>query len=438
MSKPYQLLLIGDSDSQLLACEALCNFPEDLTVEITINAIPREGTPAGILQRAENLGTLWRHDIGSILNHPDLYKFDAIGVYLTGSKISDFRSAMDLLPRINRPILFCGFNGVILEKFIEGMSWRVGYDLICLSGQRDLEACNRMLKGTPYEQQATVLTGLKRNSSATEKVNAKHERRKQLVFAEQVVMPRDTKDRAEMIRILAGLAKRSPQWDVLIKPRIAPNESTFHQAETHISQTIFQTLGHPPENFHIDYRSLPELLSESRLMATVSSTAFFDALDFGCRPVALADFGINPANGSHVFAGSGAWVKLDSIPDLDVLDETLKRPKKEWLEWMGYGKEWEPGKLIHALQDLKREAHKTPSGQITGYMTNSSLSFTQIRRKAEEAILQKNWHEAESLLKLGCLMRPTHRNVARRLKAVQHQNRLLRRLWLALTHRKLR
>ena len=40
MTDPFRLLLIGDSDSQLLACEALCRFPEDLAVEVTINAIP--------------------------------------------------------------------------------------------------------------------------------------------------------------------------------------------------------------------------------------------------------------------------------------------------------------------------------------------------------------------------------------------------------------
>ena len=46
MTGPFKLLLIGDSDSQLLACEALCRFPSELNVQVTINAIPRDGTPA--------------------------------------------------------------------------------------------------------------------------------------------------------------------------------------------------------------------------------------------------------------------------------------------------------------------------------------------------------------------------------------------------------
>ena len=71
------------------------------SVDVTINAIPREGTPDVILTRIGRLGRLWRHDMGRLLTHPDLPSFDAIGVYLTGSKISDFRLALDLCPKAN-------------------------------------------------------------------------------------------------------------------------------------------------------------------------------------------------------------------------------------------------------------------------------------------------------------------------------------------------
>ena len=342
MTQPFRLLLIGDSDSQLLACEALCRFPEHLHVEVTINAIPREGTPEAILRRAEGLGTLWRFQMGQLGSNPALLQFDAIGVYLTGSKISDFRERLSLVPTRKRPLLFCGFNGVVLEKFAEGISWRLGYDLICLSGPRDREALDQIVAGTPFQCQATVLTGLQRNALAEAGGLAQEQRRRQLVFAEQVVMPRSTQERAEMVRILADLARRSPDWDVLIKPRIAPGEATFHEVTQHISQTLLESIGQPPGNLRLDYRPLPELLSQARLMATVSSTAFFDALDFGCRPLAMADFGLNPAHGSHVFAGSGVWRKLDSVPDLNALDEELPLPNQQWLAWMGYGQTWKP------------------------------------------------------------------------------------------------
>lgn len=237
-----------------------------------------------------------------------------------------------------------------------------------------------------------------------------------------------------MVRILADLARRSPDWDVLIKPRIAPGEATFHEVTQHISHTLLESIGQPPANLRLDYRPLPELLSQARLMATVSSTAFFDALDFGCRPLAMADFGLNPAHGSHVFAGSGVWRKLDSVADLDALDAELPRPDQQWLAWMGYGQTWKPEELILALQNLQKSEVKRIKAEL-GYMSNVNVSFTQLRRKAEHAIQARNWREAQSLLTLGTLMRPTHRNVARRLKAVEQRNRLLRRLLLLLTHR---
>ena len=75
---------------------------------------------------------------------------------------------------------------------------------------------------------------------------------------------------------------------------MAPDEATFHSVDLHISETLQQCLGHAPSNLKLDYRPLPELLRQARLMATVSSTAFFDALDLGCKPVVMADFGSIP------------------------------------------------------------------------------------------------------------------------------------------------
>ena len=446
------LLLIGDSDSQLLACEALCQFPEELGVDVTINALPRRGTPEAVLERAAKIGTLWRHKLPEILTHPELLQFDAIGVFLTGSKLAEFRTGFQLLPGTSKPLLFCGFNGVVLEKFQEGISWRLGYDVICLNGKRDLAALERITAATPYSLQGTAITGLTRNGVETGL--SYDERERQMVFAEQVVMPRSFEDRARLVRILAGLAERSPGWTIVIKPRVSPEERTFHHVEKHISTTLLEVLGRPPANLVISYENLADLLRQSRLMATVSSTAFFDALDFGCRPLVMADFGVNPRNGSHVFAGSGVWTELNAVNDLDQLDNELQSPNPAWLEWMGYGMADGPSNLIKALKQQREllqqgqglSAVPLPAGYITstktsvtplGQETESAVSFTQLRRKAESAIGEGRLSDAESLLQMAASSRPTHRNVKRRLGAVRCRNSLLRRLLLALTYRKL-
>ena len=110
MTAPLRLLLIADSDSQLLACDALSQFSADQPVALTINVIPRKGTPQALLDRMGQRGTLWHQELAPLLRDPRILEMDAIGVFLTGSKLNDIRLALDRLGK--RPLLFCGFNGV--------------------------------------------------------------------------------------------------------------------------------------------------------------------------------------------------------------------------------------------------------------------------------------------------------------------------------------
>ena len=432
MTDLLRLLLIADSDSQLLACDALCRFSDDQPLALTINVIPREGTPQALLDRMGQRGTLWHQELAPLLRDPRILEMDAIGVFLTGSKLNDIRLALDRLGK--RPLLFCGFNGVVLEHFVEGISWRLGYDLICLSGPRDQERLSQLLANTPFRHQRTVLTGLRRNTPGHQPLIARALRPKRLVFAEQVIMPATTEERSRMVRILAGLAERSPQWELLIKPRIAPGQATFHDVETHISSTVRDTLGVPPANLRIDYRPLPELLRTSRWLATLSSTAFFDALDFGCSPLVMADLGLQPRYGGHVFAGSGVWRCFDDISSLDALERELPTANPEWLAWMGYGETRGPDALLEAI---RQAPPPQPQPVVPGFLANAKSSFNQLRLGAETAIAMQNWHEAQELLRQASQMRPLHRGVAQRLLAVSRRQPLIRWILLKLTYRDL-
>ena len=434
-TKPtLKLLLIADSDSQLLACEALCSAPTALNVEWSINVIPRDGTPQALLRRLAQRATLRHQSLARLLRDRQLRSFDAIGVFLTGSKLNDIRLALQR--DLQRPLLFCGFNGVVLEHFIEGVSWRLGYDLICLSGPRDQDALAKLIAGTPFEQQRTVLTGLRRNAPSKDLIPLE-ERPRRLVFAEQVIMPASANERARLVRLLSDLARRSPNWEVLIKPRIAPGDATFHDVETHISTTLRQTLGVPPANLRLDYRPLPVLLKQARLLATLSSTAFFDALDFGCRAIAISDLGMQPNYGGHVYAGSGVWRSLEAIPHLDALDAEGPSPDPRWLEWMGYGKQFSPSNLLETLNEQKHETPQAFPSSI-GYPGNAQSSFNQLRLGAEAAITCGDWSGAQELLCQAALMRPLHRGVARRYWAVRQANPLLRQIALLISFRNLK
>jgi hypothetical protein len=433
-----RLLLIADSDSQLLACQALARSCEEQDVQISVNAIPRPGTPAAVLAALREIGPVWGLTVPQLLADRRLDQFDAIGVYLTGSKLAEFRSCYHStrkpLGGARRP-LFCGFNGVVLERFEEAIAWRLGYDLICLNGPRDLAKMDMLLRHTPFSQQRSVLTGLGRNRDRSTSATIAADRPRRLVFAEQVVMPATPAERRRLVRILARLARRSPHWELLIKPRVAPHETTFHSVETHISHTLVDTLGSPPANLKLSYAPLPQLLLESRLLATVSSTALFDALDLGCKPVVMDDFGLRQDLGTPFFAGSGLLQSLAQVEDLDAL-AAGPDPDPDWLHWVGYHPGFSPQNLWEALQALADRPITPLPLQQPGYVVNAAdLSTNQLRRGAETAIRCGDHAEAIRLLEIAQLQRPDNRNISRRLAAVRQSNPWLRALTLLVTPR---
>jgi len=440
-----ELLLVADSDSQLLACQALARFGSEHDARITVNAIPREGTPETVLQGLERIGPVWRLSTRELLADRRLDRFDAIGVYLTGSKLAEFRSTYHLSRQQKRlPVrpLFCGFNGVVLERFEEAIAWRLGYNLICLNGPRDQARLDLLLRHTPFSQQRSVLTGLGRNRPEPAVLAEPDQadpadppqRPRRLVFAEQVVMPAAAVERRRLVRILARLARRSPEWEVVIKPRVAPHETTFHTVDTHISHTLVESLSSPPSNLQLSYAPLAELLRESQLLATVSSTALFDALDLGCKAAVMDDFGLRQDLGTPFFAGSGLLRTLASAADLDSLAEDLA-PDPAWLHWVGYHPAFSPTNLLEALEQLRHTPGEPPL-QLShpGYVVNAAdLSCNQLRRGAETAIRCGDYEEARRLLEIAQLQRPDNRNITRRLAALRRRNRWTRRLALLVT-----
>ncbi|MEO1001856.1 MAG: DUF6716 putative glycosyltransferase [Cyanobacteria bacterium J06638_7] len=429
------LLLVADSDSQLLACQALARCAEEQRVRVTVNAVPRDGTPARVIEALRRVGPVWNLSMRHLLAESRLSNFDAIGVYLTGSKLAEFRSLYRTSRRQQRlPVrpLFCGFNGVVLERFEEAIAWRLGYDLICLNGPRDQARLELMLRHTPFAAQRTVLTGLGRNPAGA----ALTERRNRLVFAEQVVMPADAAERRRMVRILAALARRSPDWEVLIRPRVAPHETTFHAVRTHISQTLLDAVGTPPANLKLSYEPLAELLGGARLLVTVSSTALFDALDLGCKPVVMADFGLRQDLGTPFFAASGLLCQLEGAADIDSLAE-VPEPDPDWLRWVGYHPDCSTHNLLAALQEQTGTKQPAPAQlEHPGYVINAGeLANNQLRRAAEAAIRRRDRQEAIRLLEVAQLQRPDNRNIGRRLAALRLRNPLVRFLALLVSPR---
>jgi hypothetical protein len=416
-----RVLLACDLDSQVFGAlpVALAFAARGWRVTFAIESSSTLPTP--LLERLAGRFGLIERSIAALPTDEEAFRHDAIGVFVTGSRLALFRHTLDLAARVAgrpRPALFCGFNGLVFEKFEEGVAWRLGYDVIGLNGPRDRDAFVDFLHATDFAKQPSVIVGLRRKtdtpprplkvpvaadpgidpwidqenaSDATapdEAVRSSsqsgagagdfasgsprtadesseidpHEasppmavaptasgsrgRRKLFVFAEQVVVPRTLRERQALVATLARLAEASPGWDVRLKARVRPDEQTFHAQPNHVAKLV-KALKDKPKNFQITYEPLDELLDRADLFATVSSTALFDAFDFGVPSMVATDFGLRNADGAHVFFASGLLVRLCDLPTLD--DAPIQAPDARWMRRMGYGDPYSPSALVDWL-----------------------------------------------------------------------------------------
>jgi hypothetical protein len=343
---------VFDSDSQYIACENVfsCMDPESWKVTFVI---------VGEFELKEVPKTV---EVVKIRFVVDLYKeaivtadTSVLGVYLTGSKLRTVRTLTNDFFESNgvRPIIFTGYNGVVLQKFEEGFSWRCGYDLIAMNSSEDLiKAENFLAGGTNIKKPRLPIIGIKRIRLGDRELQALASRSKlkQIVFTEQVVFPKSSKEKAALYCHLIRIALLNPDWRIIIKPRTLPGSKTFHRQAQHISDFLdyyFKL----PSNLVISYQPLSNLLPVSSALISVSSTALFDGLSYSVPSFTITDFGISSAYGTHYFYGSGCMIRLADISVITT-DFFQRFPSKEWQVKKGFSNDLTPKSLISEIDDL--------------------------------------------------------------------------------------
>jgi hypothetical protein len=483
-------LLACDLDSQVFGALPLALAFQARGWRVTFAIETARTLPKPLLERLAGQFSVLERSINALPTDDEAFRHHAIGVFVTGSRLALFRHTLEIAAqakRLPRPALFCGFNGLVFEKFEEGLAWRLGYDVIGLNGPRDQDAFVDFLHATDFERQPSVIVGLRRKTDAPPRplkipqpvvaseddaeeraddasdVAAGEERdadgapnaagredgataetsdeappsdsddpllrngqahgedekepsadvndddepngeerdpdsenggaealeasrqedgdggpedgedaattvsatsaapsspKKLFVFAEQVVVPRTLKEREALVATLARLAKASPGWDIALKARVRPDEQTFHSQPNHISK-LLAAVRSKPRNLFVTYKPLDELLERADLFATISSTALFDAFDYGVPSLVATDFGLRNADGAHVFFASGLLVRLCDLPSLD--DAPIQPPDERWVRRMGYGEPYSPEALIDWLETFDPAQPMPPS-----------------------------------------------------------------------------
>ncbi|GLK81313.1 DUF6716 putative glycosyltransferase [Methylopila turkensis] len=379
-----RVLFACDLDSQIFGALPLADAFETAGWTVSFALHAPGALPPGVLSRITNRFEVHDAWIGPLAVSDLAFSADAIGVFATGSRIARFRYDNELAWRVRggrRPALFCGFNGLVFERFEEGLAWRLGYDVLCLNGPRDEDAFRDFAGGTAFADQPIATVGLRRRRDVTAAAPRDAGSPKTFLFAEQVAAPSDPEHRERLAATLARLATASPDWRVVVRPRVQPGERTFHDQTLHM-ETLLKRLPARPSNLIISYEPLESLLDGADLFATISSTALFDALDHGVTCCVLLDFGVRNAYGSHVLFGSGLGVDLSRLATLD--DAPRRAPDAGWLDRIGYGATHSPQALLARIAQTDITAPPPPQLQ-TGERALIGAS-ARVSRTEDEAL----------------------------------------------------
>lgn len=349
-----RVFLIFDSDSQYFACKSL--VPQFLrsgwVVEFVILGdfkTPDTNELSGVsVTRVETVDDVWAV--------PNLGACDAIGAYLPGSRLRIIwnQACAYYESHGRRPLLFTGYNGVVLERFEDGISWRSGFDIIALNSPEDLEKANAFAGHSTIQRPTLMpIVGINRNEKALDpKLGfvSNWENLRQVVFAEQVLFPRGVREKFYLYSQLIRIALENPDWEVIVKPRTLPGGTTFHRQTDHISEFISRHFA-LPSNMRIRYEPLDKILKETTVLFSISSTAFFDAVSMGVPSYVLSDFGISTNYGTHYFHGCGCTICLADIGQLSH-DLFRATPSNAWLEFKGFSSQFTPANIVQELNRL--------------------------------------------------------------------------------------
>lgn len=333
-----RLIFVADSESQVIPAYRLAEYFQDQGWDITGYIVQSKNAPSR--RQIISGGVYCSLQAGSLkhlFEQESLFACDAICVLLPGSGLYGFlhlfQDALRVRNLSRRPLLLTGYNGVVYEKHLEGLLWRVGYDVIAVNSRSDRARFTSELADLGIRDQAVICTGLLHaQEPALALEPLPRGMIKSLVFATQAMVPLAKPERVYLLEKLKDYADTHPDRKVIIKPRSLPWERTFHQEELPYELLYQEIYGsHRPSNLLFAYGPLRTYLVPGTVLVTVSSTAVFEALALSAHGVVLSDLGIKESLGNHFFKDSGMLGTMDSI-----LRDELPLPHRDWLAENGF------------------------------------------------------------------------------------------------------
>lgn len=363
-----RILYVVDTDSQLRPAYLLAQAIQRETGGVVVgNLVPgKNQISARQVKAAQVDGPLLGLSLPALLRKR-IDEFDVIVALLAGSKLFGIRRAIEarqlLGTSTRRPLLVTGYNGLIYEKHVEGLLWRLGYDVVCVDSRADMRLFTRILDDLNVSSDTLLYTGSPlirhRLEASARPLPAADAPVQCILFATQAIAPSRLRDRAYLLNCLRKYALVHPDRKVLIKPRTRPNETTFDSENDHFESVHDRAFGSTrPPNLHFAYGSFGQYLEEADLVVAESSTAVIEALAAGVRAAVLTDVGVAETLGNHFFLGSGLLCSMN-----DLIADRVPRLEPAWALDNGLDPEVEFGALGSRVRTLL-ESHPTASSSL--------------------------------------------------------------------------
>lgn len=248
-----------------------------------------------------------------------LLDYDAVYIGETGAGIRSFhrriRNLVQQKQSSRRPVLICGYPGVVLKDVFSGYSMRCGCDVVLLNSEVDKERYERFCDRYGLDASGSMIWGYPFPPRLTSRPLDGYARR--ALFVEQAIMPKGLKERVYLARRLVEFARVHPETRLTLKPRLRPGEQALFVPSHHFEH-IVRSLGPLPPNMVIEYSDINQLLSESDLCLSISSTVALQAILYGIPTCVISDFGVWDAYGTDFFQESGCLRSMSAIIAGDV------------------------------------------------------------------------------------------------------------------------
>ncbi len=284
-----------------------------VVVSLSAGAVPTEQQLADHQVSAPHL-VLGDDDLPALLADADVVIVNTVGSRL--SRIIGHGAALaDEIGR--RPVVITGYAGLVYEKYVEGLVWRLGADVICCNSLHDLELFRSLAVSLGADPSPLVAAGVA--VAALDPGTTSSPRPwppERVVFAVQPDVPRRLDDRVYLLERLVSYARAHRDREVVVKLRSRLGELTTHREKHHYEQLYRRHVVDRPANLRFEYGHMGTLLDTTDLLVTVSSTAAVEALARGVHVGIITDLGIGESMGNHLFIGSGLLVSMNDV-DID-------------------------------------------------------------------------------------------------------------------------